>query len=410
MAVVSGTCADLTGTATALKKAGAAAMVAYAGRRPRVRRARSTAPSGCRRCRPGPATPRPCSRGGRPGASWSPTRARLHVRPRAASGATASRTAAPCDGTGKSVAALVEHYRGLGSTSADGLQAVEELIGWVPERGGVANIGLIRAVPFPTTVTHYVSTGAVWERTVAIQDAEYGGEYGRLWAPRRTYAGGSTTHDTWFGGPIGSRVSPLSSVTNGVPAADARERRDVPVDGRVHRRGRAPGELRHLQHEFNGKIYADDELVLDMFASVFMNTTVPAGDHRFRVVTDTQRENPFWQLSTEIKTEWAFDSDTPEDFLQVLPMLGIDYRMALSSTNTAPAGRYDFRSGSRCRTASRRCRSSSAASTISWDGGQTWKSGDRPGAATPPARSRCATRPADTPACASRPPTPPAAR
>ena len=52
-------------------------------------------------------------------------------------------------GTGKSVAALVEHYRGMGSTSADGLQAVEELVGWVPERGGVANIGLIRAGPLP---------------------------------------------------------------------------------------------------------------------------------------------------------------------------------------------------------------------------------------------------------------------
>ena len=50
-------------------------------------------------------------------------------------------------GTGKSVAALVEHYRGMGSTSADGLQAVEELVGWIPERGGVANIGLNRAFP-----------------------------------------------------------------------------------------------------------------------------------------------------------------------------------------------------------------------------------------------------------------------
>ena len=68
------------------------------------------------------------------------------------------------DGTGKSVSALVEHYNGMGSTSADGMEAVEELIGWVPERGGTANIGLLRAVPFPTTVTHYVSTGAVWER------------------------------------------------------------------------------------------------------------------------------------------------------------------------------------------------------------------------------------------------------
>ena len=41
-------------------------------------------------------------------------------------------------------------------------------------------------------------------------------------------------------------------------------------------------------------------------------------------------------------TEWAFDSDTPEDFRTILPMLGIDYRMALSATGTAPDGPYDF--------------------------------------------------------------------
>ena len=94
--------------------------------------------------------------------------------------------------------------------------------------------------------------------------------------------------------------------------------------------------------EFSGQIYADDELVLDMFASVFMNTTVPAGKHRYRVVTDTQRENLFWQLSTRVKTEWGFDSDTPKGDCDVLPMLGVDYRMPLSSTNSAPAGKFTF--------------------------------------------------------------------
>ena len=61
------------------------------------------------------------------------------------------------------------------------------------------------------------------------------------------------------------------------------------------------------------------------------------------MVTDIQRENLFWQLSTGIKTEWGFDSDTAGGLsCEVLPMLGIDYLMPLSSTNTAPAGRYHF--------------------------------------------------------------------
>ena len=216
----------------------------------------------------------------------------------------------------------------MGSTSADGLQAVEELIGWVPERGGVANIGLNRAVPFPATVTHYVSTGAVWERTVAIQDAQYGGEYGRLYAPRRTYRGGTTTHDTWFGGPIGSRVSPLTSVTNGSPPP-TRENNELFLS-----MGAFTDAAGHLANsdifsaEYNGKIYVDDVLEHDIFASVFMNAEIPAGDHRIRVVTDVQRENLFWQQSTGIKTEWTFESKQPTSAFQVLPMLGIDYRDA----------------------------------------------------------------------------------
>ena len=151
------------------------------------------------------------------------------------------------DGTGKSVAALVEHYNGMGSTSDDGLRAVEELIGWVPSRGGVANIGLVRAVQFPSTVTHYVSTDAVWERTVAVNDAEFGGEYGRLWAPRRTYAG--RQHDARHLVRRACRLARVTAVHGGQrrTAADARGRRDVPVAGRVHRCRRPHGELRHLQ-------------------------------------------------------------------------------------------------------------------------------------------------------------------
>ena len=39
------------------------------------------------------------------------------------------------DGTAAATSALVEHYNGMGSTSADGLLAGERLIGWVPGRG-----------------------------------------------------------------------------------------------------------------------------------------------------------------------------------------------------------------------------------------------------------------------------------
>ena len=378
VAVVSGTCTDLTGTAQTLADAGAAAMVAYAA-----------AGHECAGTIDGSVA--------LPTLQAKPWDARTLLVQRAGRAELATHTSpaymydlvhfwgdgvpngGTVRGTGKSVAALVEHYRGMGTTSADGLQAVEELVGWIPERGGVANIGLNRAVPFPTTVTHYVSTGAVWERTVAIQDAQYGGEYGRLYAPRRTYVGGSTTHDTWFGGPIGSRVSPLTSVTNGSPPP-TREDNDLYLS-----MGALTDAAGHLANsdifsaEYNGKIYVDDVLEHDIFASVFMNVAIPAGDHDIRVVTDIQRKNPFWQLSTGITTEWAFASDQPEDFLQVLPMLGIDYVMPLSSTNTAPAGRYDFTVRFSMPDTVELLPIVKRSIDVSWDGGQTWS----------PATTRC---------------------
>jgi subtilisin family serine protease len=375
VALVSGSCADLTGTAKALKQAGAAAMVAYAG--PGQQCAGTLSPGvglPALQARPQDAAALVAASGQRaalvthssPGYMYDLVRFWDSVP----NGGTVS-------GTGNAVAALVEHYNGMGSTSADGMEAVEELIGWVPERGGVANIGLIRAVPFPTTVTHYISTGAVWERTVAILDAQYGGEYGRLYAPRKTYAGGSTTHDTWFGGPIGSRVSPLFTVGNGSPPP-TRE-----GDEMFFSHGAFTDAAGHMansdifSNEFSGQIYADDELELDMFASVFMNTTVPAGNHHFRVVTETQRQNLFWQLSTGVRTEWTFDSDTPEGSFEVLPMLGIDYRMPLSNTNSAPAGKYEFDVHFAMPDTVQTRAIVKSNIEISWDGGESWLRPDK---------------------------------
>ena len=49
-------------------------------------------------------------------------------------------------------------------------------------------------------------------------DTEFGGEYGRLWSPRADLTpAAARTHDSWFGGPVGSRVSPLFTVDNGAP-------------------------------------------------------------------------------------------------------------------------------------------------------------------------------------------------
>ncbi len=276
------------------------------------------------------------------------------------------------DGTTRAVGAVVEHYRGLGSTSEDGLTALEELVGWVPSRDGVANVGLVRAVPFPSTVTHYVSTGAEWERKVSILDATYGGEYANMYAPRRTFAGGSRTQDTWFGGPIASRVSPLQGLANGSPPP-------VREGGWLYlSQGAFTDAAGHFTNsdlfvpEYDGRIYVDGELAYETSWSTFMNNPVPHGTHRIDVRTRVQRKNPFWRRSTDITTRWSFVSKEPTGARSVLPMLGADYRMSLSPTATARAGRFRVGVAFRMPTGVAARPLVRHSVQVSWDHGRTW--------------------------------------
>jgi len=56
----------------------------------------------------------------------------------------------------------------------------------------------------------------------------------------------------------------------------------------------------------------------------------------------------------------------------VLPMLGIDYVMPLSSTNSAPAGRYDFTVRFSMPDTVALLPIVKRRIDVSWDGGQTW--------------------------------------
>ena len=255
VAVVSGTCDDLTAVATALKKAGAAAMVAYPGPgqecagtidgtvglpslQARAIDAADLLPT-VRNVRAGLVTHEV------PEYMYDLVR---YWKDEVPKGGTV-------DGTAAATAALVEHYSGMGSTSADGLLAGERLIGWIPGRGS-AIYGMVHPVPFPATVTHYVSTAAAWERSVSGLDAKYGGEYAYLWAPRTAYKAGTTNRDTWFGGPISTRVSPLNTVDSGNPPP-TREGNWVylyAMEAYVD----AAGHLGQSGSGYTGRVYADD--------------------------------------------------------------------------------------------------------------------------------------------------------
>ena len=283
---------------------------------------------------------------------------------------------ATVSGTGDAVSTIRERYDTLGPTNTDGLRLVEELIGWIPERNGAANVGLVRPVDFPSTVTHYVSTGAVWERTVAVQDAVLGGEYARIWAPRREFAPGSVTRDRWFGGPLGSRVSPLEALTNGAPPP-VREGDEMFISlGAFTDSAGHIGQSDMFSPEYTGRLYADDELVLEAGASIFLNTAVPAGKSDYRLVTRFDRQNIFWQRSTSIRSSWLFSSDTPTGARDVLPLLSADYHMPLDQNGRAESGRFKIGVDCALPEGVTPSRVTDAMLKISWNGGDTWRSTD----------------------------------
>ena len=370
VAVVSGTCDDLTAVATALKKAGAAAMVAYPGPgqecagtidgtvglpslQARAIDAADLLPT-VRNARAGLVTHEV------PEYMYDLVR---YWKDEVPKGGTV-------DGTAAATAALVEHYNGMGSTSADGLLAGERLIGWIPGRGS-AIYGMVHPVPFPATVTHYASTAAAWERSVSGLDAKYGGEYAYLWAPRTAYKAGTTNRDTWFGGPISTRVSPLNTVDSGNPPP-TREGNWV----YLYAMGAyvdAAGHIGQSDSGYTGRVYADDKLVLTAPISSWMAQSLSPGTHRLRVVTEAQRENLFWRQATEVKTTWEFDSEPATGPYVVLPMLNISYQLPeLSSTNAVPAGEYAFGVAFSMPDTVEMSPVVKRSVEISWDGGQTW--------------------------------------
>ena len=368
IALVAGDCGDLTTTAATLKKAGAAAMVAYAG--PGQTCAGTVDDAVGLPSLQARAIDVDGLLGGVRGASSALVTHQVpeymydllrYWKDEVPNGGNA-------DGTAAATSALVESYNGMGRTS-DGLRAAQRLIGWVPNRG-IAVYGVVHPVPVPATVTHYVSTGAAWERSVSVYDPESGSEYAFAWAAMTTYDAGMTYRDTWFGGPTSSRVSPLSRVDNGNPPPIRYGNRLYLSMGAYTD---AAGHIGHSNIGYTGKVYSDDQLIATANNSLGFNAPLSPGTHRVRVVTETHDDNPFWQQSTSIKTTWSFDSAPATGQYAVLPMLSIDYNLPeLSSINAAPAGEYAFDVAFHLPDTIETRPVVERSVEISWDGGHTW--------------------------------------
>ena len=94
--------------------------------------------------------------------------------------------------------------------------------------------------------------------------------------------------------------------------------------------------------------------------------------HPYSLDVEFKRDNPFWQRSTDVHTIWGFPSQTTKSDHQVLPLMQVGFGMALSDTNTAPAGAYSFGLKLSMPLGVTAVPVLAPRVEVSWDGGTTW--------------------------------------
>ena len=372
IAVVAGDCGDLGPTAAALSAAGAVAVVAYAGAGADCAGTIGEAALPVYEARPFDV--RSLLKRNRP------ARIVTHESPHyiydlAGAWNGFVPDGAVLEGDTRKLGAIVERYDSLGPAAGDGHQVWAMPLGWMP--GGYAAFGLVRPVAVPSTVTHYVSPIAEWERTVEVRDAS-GVTEGFLSAPRHVFAAGSTTRDQWFGGPITSRVAPSTAPWDYSSPYRQDDYLLLGMPPFVDQAGHLGGVL--YLDEFAGQLFQDGELIAEGDDPLRLQAFVPAERHDYRLVYSIFRHNAFWQRSSRATTEWEFSSQRPEGDHEVTPLLSVDYDLRLSETNTAPGGAsFSFGLGFRMPPEVAVKPLARVSVEVSWDGGTSWTALDARG-------------------------------
>jgi subtilisin family serine protease len=373
VAVVAGSCADLTTTADALARAGAAAMVAYPGRGATCAGTITGTPSlPSFRTRPVDAA-RLLTAAGRQVALATNQRP-AYVYDLAAHWTDRVPAGATLDGRGAHVATLVESYHSMGGTTAhDGVGLYENLTGIWPDLG-MGIYGLTRVVPVPSVVTHFVSPGPNWERDVTVTSS-LGGAYAVLYSPPAPVRAGTTTHDTWFGGPVVSGQSAVVDRAFGW-GAEANRQGDTffaDVAPLVDSAGHTGAAL--YDGEYEATLTSMGQVLAQGNDPLWLNfVQVPPQRQWYRLDVTSTRLNAFWQRSSTVHTVWDFPSQTRRGDHAVLPLMDVGFDMRLSPMNTAPsAARWSFGLRLSMPRGVAAAPVGSPQVGISWNGGTTWQ-------------------------------------
>ncbi len=283
------------------------------------------------------------------------------------------------------MAAFVERYDSLGGTSAEGHFVWEMPIGWVPGRGYAA-YGLVRPVAVPSTVTHYVSPVAEWERTVEVRDSA-GFPEGMLWAPKVPVRAGQTIRDRWFGGPVAPNVSPLQTAL-GWQASPYRQGDYFWLFMPTFTDDAGHSGFPFYLGEFEGKLYRDGELMFEGDDPLRLQGEAPPEAHDYRLVYTNRRQNGFWQRSTMSESAWTFSSARTAGDHEVLPLMTVDFDLPLDAHGAARPGPFSFGLAFGMPAEVERKPIARVTVDVSWDGGVTWRPAKLQ-ACAPKTKQRC---------------------
>ncbi len=373
LALVAGTCADMTAAADALAAAGAAAMVAYpAYGSSCAGTITGTPPLPAFRARPLDAARMLRSAGHLATMRSEPGPAYIYDLAGHWPGIVPD--GATLDGTGKHVATRIEDVRSMGGTTAsDGLALYENMTGMWPDLG-MGIYGLTRAVPVPSVVTHYLSTGPNWERDVTVTSPQ-GGAYATLYDPPTPVVGGTTKSDTWFGGPFSTGVSPVLSKAFGWSVAPNRQGDTGTAAAALvaDSAGHVGGLL--FDNDWYGTFSSADGTVLAEGPDPLFLGWLDMAPKRtaYRLDVRFTRANPFWKRSTDVHTVWGFSSQTTKTDHQVFPLMDVGLDMTLSPTNDAAAGPFGFGLKLSMPMGVTAVPVLAPTVEVSWDGGTTWR-------------------------------------
>ena len=317
---------------------------------------------------------------GRRGAGRAPDAplARVHLRPRRRRGTVAFPPGRLLDGAARHVAAFVEDYRlarrhvglraiGSGTWGSAGCQDAAS----PPSASSAPSRCRARS----RTMS---ARSAEWGRTVEVRDAD-GRPEGALDAPSRPVAARETIRDRWFGGPIVAKASPLGGrVRLAGPLRTGR----MTTSGWCSRRSsttRATRASRSTSGSSTGSCTSTASSSPRATTRSGCSTSLRRSATVRARLRDAPRERVLAALDRTSRRAGGSPRERPAGDHETLPLIDVDYDLALSSLNTARPGPFSFGVGFRLAPGAAPSPITSVVVEVSWNGGTTWS----------PAASKC---------------------